>query len=177
MLEHDVSEALFEGLFARAVPRSTTLEVELRRLGYDLQHPLAGYPGPVFSACLEAARVELFPTRPPDEGQRALGLAFVNGFRETILGRVVTTALPILGPARFLPRVPGRLGSLRSDATVSVVVSGATSSTLHFADPQPLSSFFAGVIEGALVYSKACAPRVAVTLEPGGYRLDATWGP
>lgn len=174
MLEHDVSEALFEGLFARAVPRSTTLEVELRRLGYDLQHPLAGYPGPVFSACLEAARVELFPTRPPDEGQRALGLAFVNGFRETILGRVVTTALPILGPARFFPRLPGRLASLRRDASVVVEVK-EHAATLTFTDPLPVAHFFAGVIEGALGLARASAPRVVVVVLPNGYRLEASW--
>ncbi len=176
-LTHEVSHAMFEGLFARAVTVSAELARELKACGYDVANPDAGASGAVFSACVEAARRNLHPTKSPDEGQRELGRSFVRGFRETILGRVVTTALPILGPARFLPRVPGRLGSLRSDATVSVLVTGATSATLHFADLQPLASFFAGVIEGALLYSKARAPRVVVTLAPGGYRLDATWEP
>jgi uncharacterized protein (TIGR02265 family) len=174
-LTHDVSHAVFEALFARAVPVSVELARELKACGYDVERPEAGASGDVFTACVEAARRSVHPTRAPDEGQRELGRAFVNGFRETILGRVVTTALPVLGPSRFLPRIPGRLASLRRDATVVVTLTGATSAALHFTDAQPLSSFFAGVVEGALVFSKARAPRVGVTLQPGGYRLDATW--
>lgn len=176
-LTHEVSHAMFEGLFARAVTVSPELAGELKACGYDMANPEAGASGAVFCACVEAARRTVHPTKSPDEGQRELGRAFVRGFRETILGRVLTTALPIVGPVRFLPRVPGRLASLRRDATVSVTVNGPTSATLHFADRQPLSSFFAGVIEGALLYSKARAPRVVVTVAPGGYRLDATWEP
>lgn len=174
-LLHEVSQALFEGLFARAVPLSPELARELKQCGYDVEHPEAGASGATFAACIEAARLSIHATKPADEGQRELGRAFARGFRETILGRVVTTALPILGPGRFLPRVPGRLASVRRDATVVVKVTGPTSASLHFVDPQPLSSFFAGVIEEALRFSKAREPRVVVTLEPGGYRLDATW--
>ncbi|MDP3235759.1 MAG: DUF2378 family protein [Myxococcales bacterium] len=176
-MTHEVSHAMFEGLFARAVTVSAELARELKACGYDVKNPDTGASGAVFSACVEAGRRSVHPTKSPDEGQRELGRAFVRGFRETILGRVLTTALPILGPVRFLPRVPGRLASLRRDATVTVTVTGATSASLQFADLQQLSSFFAGVIEGALLYSKARSPRVVVTLEPGGYRLDATWEP
>jgi uncharacterized protein (TIGR02265 family) len=171
----DVDQALFEGLFGRALTVDATLAAALRGHGYDVSRPLDGYPGRVFAACVEAARAHLHPSLPHEEGLRLLGQAFVKGFRETILGKVVTTALPILGPANFLPRLPGRFRSIRSDASVVVEVKSPSSATLVFTDPQPLGGFFAGVIEAALRVAKAEQPVVRLSSTPSGYRLDVTW--
>lgn len=172
----DVDQALFEGLFGRALEVDATLASALMTHGYDTRRPLhARYAGQVFATCVEAARAHLYADVPPDEGLRQLGLAFVGGFRQTILGKVVTTALPILGPARFLPKLPGRFRSVRSDASVVVDVTSPHTATLVFTDPLPLGPFFAGVVEAALRLAKAQQPTVALTPTPSGYRLDASW--
>lgn len=172
----DVDQALFEGPFKRALEVDATLASALLAHGYDTSRPVHHrYPGHVFAACVEAARAHLHAEVPPDEGLRQLGLTFVGGFRETILGRVVTTALPILGPARFLPKLPGRFRSVRSDATVVVEVTSPHTATLVFTDPLPLGPFFAGVVEAALRLAKGEQPTVALTPTPSGYRLEASW--
>lgn len=171
----EVAQALFEGLFGRALEVDATLSAALLARGYDPKHPQDRYPGSVFAACVEAARAHLHASRPVEEGLRLLGQAFVGGFRDTILGRVLTTALPILGPARFLPRLPGRFGAIRPDATVVVELTGPQTATLVFTDPLPLGPFFAGVVEAALRVAKAEQPKVTVSSTRTGYRLDASW--
>ncbi len=170
-----VSQALFEGLFGRGLTVDATLDGVLRQHGYDTKKLLDRYPGPVFAACVEAARAHLHGDVPVEEGLRALGRAFVGGFRQTILGAVATTALPILGPARFLPRVPGRFATVRPDASVSVEVTSPSTARLTFVDPLPLGGFFAGVIEGALRLAKAPSPQIVLVTQPGGYRLEVSW--
>lgn len=170
-----VDNALFEGLFCRALDVSGPLEEELRRLGYDRQRPVARYEGAVLAACVAEARRATYPALDEAEGLRQLGLRFVDGFRQTILGRVATTALPLLGPARFLPRLPGRFRSLRLDASVTVELLGPASARLQFVDPLPLAHFFGGAVEGALKLGGAKTPRVEVTPGTGGYALTATW--
>ena len=49
-LTHEVSHAMFEGLFARAVTVSAELARELKSCGYDVANPDAGASGAVFSA-------------------------------------------------------------------------------------------------------------------------------
>ncbi|MBL8921403.1 MAG: DUF2378 family protein [Myxococcaceae bacterium] len=171
----DINHALFEGLFRRALTPDAALEGALKACGYDLRRPVDRYSGQVFAACLEATRAHLHPDQPAEEGLRALGRAFVSGFQQTILGKVVTTALPILGPARFLPRLPARFRSIRTDASVAVELTGPASATLMFTDAQPLGPFFAGVIEAALRLAKAERPVVALQPAPDGYRLDVSW--
>ena len=171
----DVDQALFEGLFGRAIEVDATLAATLKTHGYDGSRAVDRYPGHVLAACIEAARAHVHPGLPAEEGLRQLGQAFVKGFRETILGKVVTTALPILGPARFLPRLPGRFRSIRSDATVVVEVTSAQTATLVFSDPLPLGPFFAGVLDGALRVAKAEDPKVTLTPTASGYRLDVSW--
>ncbi len=171
----EVDNALFEGLFVRALEVSGPLTNELARLGYDVKRPQPGYPASVLVACLGAAHRALAPDRDESEALRQFGTRFVEGFRQTILGRVATTALPILGPARFLQKLPGRFRSIRHDATATVESTGARSARLVFTDPVQLGPFFAGVVESALRLSGAASPRVEVIPSATGYVLMATW--
>lgn len=171
----DIDNALFEGLFVRALEVSGPLVDELARHGYDLKQLQPSYPAPVLVACLRAAHRELAPTLDEGEALRQFGRKFVEGFRQTILGRVVTTALPILGPAMFLQRIPGRFRSIRHDATVTVEATGPGSATLVFTDPAQLGDFFAGVVESALRLSGVTSPKVEVHPSATGYSLLASW--
>lgn len=169
-----VDNALFEGLFVRALDASGAFAAELAAAGYDRAAPVASYDGAVLVACLEVGHRHVYRALDAREAERELGRRFVGGFQQTILGRVVTTALPLLGPARFLPRLPTRFASLRRDASVEVKMTGPQSAQLTFADPWPLGAFFAGVLSAALGLAKV-SPRVDVHELPGGYRLDVAW--
>lgn len=171
----DVDNALFEALFGPPKELPTGLETEFVRLGYDRHRAIGRYPGDVFERCLRAAASALHPTLTVELGLRKLGQQFVGGFRETILGRVATFALPMLGPARFLPRIPSRFASIRTDATVKVTLAGPNTATLDFTDPLAVGPFFAGVIESALHLAGAATPHVELAGRAGGYVLTASW--
>lgn len=170
----DVDHALFEALFARALDASGPFAQELAAAGYDRAAPREGYEATVLLACLAVARRHVYPALDEREAQRALGRRFVDGFRETILGRVVTTALPLLGPARFLPKLPSRFAAVRRDARVDVKMTGPASAELAFVDPVPLGEFFAGVLDGALRLART-SPRVTLHPAPGGYVVGLSW--
>lgn len=170
-----VDNALFEGLFCVALDVSGELEAELKRLGYDRRNPEGAYDGAIFVACLDTVRRQRYADKTSAEGFHALGADFVRGFRETILGRVVTTALPILGPERFLPRLPGRFKSIRHDASAEVKLLGSNTAELTFTDALPVGHFFAGVVEAALRLAKAKDAHVDVKNATGGYVLYVSW--
>lgn len=170
-----VNQALFEGLFVVALDVSGELAAELVRCGYDRRKPQPSYDGKVLVDCLQAARLRLHPMLDEEQGMRALGSSFVHGFRKTLLGGVITAALPFLGPARFLPKLPGKFASLRNDARVTVEMTGSNSATLTFVDPHPLAGFYAGAVETALRLAKAEAPRLVPKSGAGGYVLEASW--
>lgn len=171
----DIDHAMFEGLFVRALSADGAFAAELARVGYDTKAPAGSYSGPVFLQCLDLACGHVLPGQSRDEALRELGRRFVSGFRQTLVGRIATTALPLVGPARFLPQVPRRLASLRHDARVECSLTGPTSAALTFHDPLPLGPFFAGVLEAALRVAGATTPRTVVTARPDGYVITATW--
>ena len=66
-----------------------------------------------------------YPDLPPAEGRRRHGKAgMLVWSRETILGRVLTAALPVMGLERALRRMPSNLGGLTNFATRSVYREG-----------------------------------------------------
>lgn len=170
----DIDQALFEGLFCRALNVSGALEEELRALGFDRRKQTPRYSGAVFVKCLDAACRSTLPTVELGAAQRQLGLRFVEGFRQTVLGKVVTTALPLLGPARFVRQLPGRFAAIRSDATVQIDSVTATGARLDFIDPLPLGHFFQGVLEGALRFARVKG-QVALIQISTGYALELSW--
>lgn len=166
---------LFEGLFVRALDVTGPLEVELRRLGYDRRRPEPRYPTAVFVACVDATRRALHPTLQVDAGLRLLGTAFFTGFRETILGRVFTGAVGVIGPRRLLGRIPRQMQSARGGVCCRLVEHGPTSYDLAIEDPAPLGPFFAGAVTTVLEAAGAHGVAVTVAPKPGGYDLQARW--
>lgn len=167
--------ALFEALFERALEVSPELEKDLKAVGFDRQRPRARYPSRVLFDALEVARRHHMPMHQPDDGMRQLGHAFVSGFRETILGKVMTAALPLLGPRVLLSKVPGRLQRLRSDMAVELKTLGEGHFAFDVRDPVPVGTFFAGVVQAALGIAGAKDVKVGHAVRPGGYTLDITF--
>jgi uncharacterized protein (TIGR02265 family) len=66
-----------------------------------------------------------YPDLPPAEGRRRHGKAgMLVWSRETILGRVMTAALPLMGLERALRRLPQNMGGLTNFATRTVYREG-----------------------------------------------------
>lgn len=168
--------SLFEGLFARA-PVSGALEQQLKQCGYDRQRPQPKYSSAVFRECLEAARRDRHPELTPGDGLRALGHSFVADFQQTILGRVMTGALPLLGPRTLLARVPGRMQRLRADTLVTLQKLSPDEFVLEVRDRVQVGDFFAGVLEQALRVTGAVGARVTAASRPDGWAITVVLTP
>lgn len=165
--------SLLEGLFGPAIDVSPELAAALAEKGFDRRRVRPRYSDRVFEDCLEVGWRHRFPTLPREQAFHALGRGFVEGFRQTILGKVLTVALPLVGPNTLLNRVPGRLRGLRADMVVSLGAAGEGRHTLVVRDTVQVGDFFAGVLETALGLSGAKAS-VTCTLRPDGYVLEVT---
>ncbi len=165
-----VQSTVFEGLFRRALKPTPALVEELRRIGYDPERPKTEYPMPVWSDCLEAARRHVYPTLSRAEGMEALGRDFANGYLETIVGKVIGAALPLLGPARALRRLPNYFTTARTDVTLTVDMEGDRRARVRVADPYPMPEMLVGIIIAGL---RKTGVEASVSIERQvGYNYD-----
>jgi uncharacterized protein (TIGR02265 family) len=145
-----IEAALFEGMFVRAMRPDAPFVAELKELGFDLNRMQARYPVEVWRKALEVARRRLFGERPEERGYRALGDLFVQGYFETIIGKILAVPLSLVSPERVIQRLPKSWQTARSDIRVEPPVQeGPQRWRVRFHDSNPLPGFFAGIVEGA----------------------------
>jgi uncharacterized protein (TIGR02265 family) len=149
-VEETTDNSAFEGLFQRALKPDGAFADELCAAGYDLRRPHPKYPTRVWRACLEIALRHAHPGKPREEGMRALGHAFIAGFFDTIIGRLVAVALPLLGPERITQKFPKYWEATRPGVKIETIVENPNRHRLLFRDPHPMPDFVAGIIEAAL---------------------------
>jgi uncharacterized protein (TIGR02265 family) len=173
--ESVVQHSVFEGLFVHALHPCDAFAEELRRAGYDLRHREPAYPGRVFAACLQVACRQVHPTLPEPFAMRLLGERFLEGFLQTLTGRLVAPALTGLGPAGVLKRLP-RFISLGTSATrVAVHQEGAQSWRVELWGRHPLPDFQAGLITHVLERTGVCPGVAVVTRSEDGFVLRVRW--
>lgn len=97
----------FEGLFRAVSARlDERLSEALRQLGVDPNAELKpAYPLAVFLATVKLLGHELFPEAPEEERQYQLGCLFMDGYRQTMVGRAMVGMMRIIGPRRTLERL------------------------------------------------------------------------
>jgi uncharacterized protein (TIGR02265 family) len=163
----------FEALFRSALGIHPELGGILRAQGYDPEHPQQEYPSPVWMACVEAARQALFGERSPEEGQRALGALFADGFRSTAIGQVFE-GISSMGEA-YLVRLPGLLKLARPDLTLELHFESKRSCWLRISGPNTNPSFMAGLVESRVRQRGLAATVEVASVTQAGYGLLVTW--
>lgn len=174
--DDQVNSAIFEGLFVRALGDDRAMAADLLALGVDVGHLKTSYPAQTWLAALELARKRLYPEQPPAIAFRELGRVFLRGFEKTLIGSVLGVAAPLVGPARFLPRVPRMMNTVRPTGMhARLEVAGEREQVLYVLDPHASPEFFAGCFEQILTLCKATG---TVAIEPsaeGGFALRIKW--
>jgi uncharacterized protein (TIGR02265 family) len=167
---------LFEGLFVHGLPRNEPFEAEMREAGFDRDDLLPQYPLRLFRQCLDIACKHFYPGLTVEEGRRRLGQQFAQGFSQTVLGRVVSVSLPLLGPARFLKKFPEHLRFDSSPILVNAVQVGERQFRMEFRTGVGLSPYFLrGLLEEGLRMARA-TPAIRVTQpSPISFDLHITW--
>lgn len=174
--ESTVGGAAFEGLFVRTLQPQGAFADQLRAAGYDVKAPRDRYPRRVWQACVELARKHEYPTRPPEEGFRLLGQRFAEGFRQTLTGKLLGAALPMLGPEAVMQRLPKVWASSQPNLRVQPAQLGPGHWEVTFEDQGIMTDFCAGLLDGLLAVLRVPEPRVQVRVkEPARCVLVVRW--
>lgn len=173
-----VPASVFEGLFVRGLKTEadSRLAKGLEALGYRMKQPEMDYPVQLWQRVVTLARQEVFPELGDEEAYRQVGRQLVTGFAETFIGRVAAVALPMIGPARALERVPRYLAMMgRTDIEVSLSPVGDRGRRLHLKDRYNRPDLMAGGLERMMELASA-QPRITVEERSAeGYRLLVRW--
>ncbi|MDY7229235.1 DUF2378 family protein [Hyalangium rubrum] len=167
-----VFEQTVEALFVRALGRRLTPECKsrLRQAGLDVDQklkPAYSFTSWMTFVCIAAQ--ELYPGLPVEEGAFKLGEAYIDGFRETMLGRAVLSLLRVLGPRRTLARATQNFRAGNNFTECRLKELGPTQFELWMNDVGSSPAFTAGIIHAGLRVAGAQDIRV----EPSGYAGDA----
>jgi uncharacterized protein (TIGR02265 family) len=168
--------SFFEGLFVRALGAEGAFADALNALGVDVRRIQPGYPIEVWNAALEVAWKQCFAHLDRESAYRELGRQLAYGFARTLVGRVVDVSLPLLGPERFVERIPN-LNKLDSyEYQVRVEPLGERHFRVHYwNDPDAKPDFMAGLLEVGL-RKTGVQPVVTVTRrEPKAFELELSW--
>lgn len=163
-----VFEQTVEALFVRALgPRLTPrLRERLLQAGLAVDGPLlAAYPFEAWMAFLRIAAEELYPELPVDAGTRQLGVLYMQGYRETLMGRAILSLLRVLGPRRALQRATHNFRSGNNYTRTRLTELGPGHHALWMNEVGPYPGFTAGIIHAGLEVAGARDVRV----EPEGH--------
>lgn len=170
-----VAHRSFEGLFVRALRLSGPALLHLRESGFDPAAPQPRYSARVWHDTRRAAARLCYPDLSEEHAHRALGRAFVEGFAQTVVGRVLGAAAPLLGTVRVLTRVPHYMRVARTDVEVSMEALETRHWRARFRESYPLPHFVAGAFEGMLGLTGVDA-RAAVTASAvDDFEVDIRW--
>lgn len=173
-----ILHTMFESLFERALKPEGAFADALRKVGYDPARPKPEYPEKVFLDSMEVARRYTEPNLSFTEAQRKFGRITGELIYETLVGKVIAVALPMLGPDRLMTQLPKRIEVGAKGSTGARIEKLADRSyRLSFPDrDNPLLEFSAGAIETTLVRCKV-QPRVTVDPNRSIAALLITWEP
>ena len=165
----------FEALFELVLHPEGAFREALREVGYDPRRPEDSYPLRVWRAALHVACRFAHPERTEAQAYRELGRQVIQGLAQTLVGRVFALAVPMLGAARCVAKLPTYLRSSRPDLHVEVRALDVRLWEVEIRDPQPLPEFVAGSVEGILQLARV-VPLVQIEAQqPGAYRLRVSW--
>ena len=171
-----IPSSVFEGLFVRGLEPNSQLARALGAEGYDPRCPEIDYPVQVWKRCVALARDLAYGELSDADAYRILGRKLTQGFADTLVGRVAAVALPMIGPARVVERLPRYLAMMgRPDLEVQLVSVGERARRITIPDTHNRPEFIAGALEVALERAHV-QPIISVEDRSHlGFRLLVRW--
>lgn len=168
--------SFFEGLFVRGLGAQGAFAEALRTVGVDVRRLQPNYPIEVWNEALEVAWKQRYAHLDRESAYRELGRQLAHGFIRTLVGKVVDVSLPLLGPERFIQRIPSLSKLDTFEYEVQVVRLGERHYRISYRkDPDAKPDFMAGLFEVGLRRT-GIEPTVEVTLrQPDGFDLELRW--
>jgi uncharacterized protein (TIGR02265 family) len=165
-----VDGSLLEAIARTLQPEGAFAE-ELRVAGFDVRAPKVRYSNEVLLNTLDIAHKHLYPDLTRGEAHRRIGQRMVSTFYETIFGKVVRTLLQVLGPERFLVRLPKIAPMGISGMQIRVERPAPGEVRLFFSGHVLLPWFTAGAVD---TIAPGVSVQVTTSGEPQGFELHVT---
>ncbi|WP_224365876.1 DUF2378 family protein [Hyalangium versicolor] len=158
-----VFEQTIEALFVRALGGRLTPEcrARLREAGLDVDQKIK--PAYSFQSWMKFIRIaaeELFPGEPLPRSTFKLGELYVDGFRQTMLGRAVMGLLRVLGPRRTISRATQNFRAGNNYTETRITELGPTQFDVWMNEVGDVPEFTAGIIQAGVAMSGARELRV-----------------
>jgi uncharacterized protein (TIGR02265 family) len=170
--------SLFEALFAHGLVPAGDFKAELLRVGVDVDRLKGRYTGREFRDALEVARRHVHPQLRDDEAYRLLGRLLMVNFLNTLVGRVLGVALPLMHAKSFLERTPRfiRMGRPQVKVRVVAVPGEAQAMDVSVEDPSDIPpGVLLGIAEVGLE-RVAAVPHIEVTARAAGrFTMRVRW--
>lgn len=172
-----IAASAFEGMFVRALKVDGVVAGKLRDIGFDPVRMEPAYTVDVWRKALQVASREYYPTLSPAAAEFELGARMVNGYLETLVGKVIHAAMPFLSADTLCVRLPrffssGIVGAVRTPEVTKV---GDKHYTVTLWGDGGVPWFTAGAVDATLKLTRV-KPSVKVwDVKPDNFTVDITW--
>ncbi len=151
-------------------------KIKLAAHGLDVRVRLRpAYPLSVWAEVVRIGGALVAPGESHDAQMYELGRRFVEGYRETIVGKAMLAALKVLGPRRTLERMSRNFRSGNNYTQTTLEPRGPTAFTLwlnRVNEPE----FYRGLLTAGLDHSGAAAVVVKLrACDSNGAHFDIEW--
>jgi uncharacterized protein (TIGR02265 family) len=169
---------MFEALFVRALRPDAAFADELRDHGFDVAHVYSEYPTRVWCECIKVARRRAWASSSDTDAWREMGRAFVNGYLDTLTGKLIAVAVPFLSPEMLLKRMERYLTLGRSDLRFVLTQVAPKHMHAELEDPYLVSpDFLAGMLLAGFERLHVSGASVEVKeFGAGKSELEIRWG-
>jgi len=96
----------FEALFLKALQVEGPVVAELKAVGFDVARLEPSYDVTVWRAALDVAGRHAYPDLSRDQADYQLGARLVDGYFDTLVGKVMLAAFPLLSAEALCKRLP-----------------------------------------------------------------------
>lgn len=166
-----------EGLFIRGLGERLTPDVraKIHAAGIDLTKLEPAYPVATVTAAARGVLPLLWPGVGEDEAFRQLGVAFLRGYSETLVGAAMVQMMKLIGTRRTLERMQKNFRTGGNYLETRFTALGPTSVELWINDVSGMPGLYRGILEegGRMVGTKGLkVVAVPDSLPACLYRVD-----
>ncbi len=172
-----IASSSFEGMFIRALKVDEVVAGKLREIGFDVKRMEPSYSVEVWRNALQVAGREYYPNLTPAAAEFELGTRMVNGYFETLIGKVLNAAMPFLSADTLCLRLPRFFSSgIEGPVKVPVVKKvGERHYTVTLFGEQGVPWFTAGAVDATLRLVKVKPVVQVAEMKADSFTVEMTW--
>lgn len=179
MAEKLIFSQAFEGLLRSLPPPVLTLELKdaMRARGFDPEGKLLpAYPVEIFVSVVQHVARTLHPKLSLDDAIAQVGRGFMDGFRQTLIGRAMVGMLGIIGPHTALSRINRQFRTANNYTETRLTKEGPNQYRL-WVNEVTMAGWYVGIVSRGLEFSGVKSPKVELVAREGlGGTFLISWG-